>query len=406
MTNRGFDPASGDEGHADGDRRDRRPLDRVAERAGVASVTDGGVVIFEDGERLVFNSMNFLGLTADERVQRAATEAAVTVGTGSGGPRGAGGDTLVHHDLEQRIARTIGCERTLVFPSRFQTLVSTLYALDPDVVFGGVRYLQSVASSMPTGTTVVPYPDGDFTALEARLDERDGSDPNASESWLVIAESIDRLDGTTGNLTRLVELATDAGAWTLVDESAAIGLFADGGGVIRAEGLEDRVDVQIGSLGTALASQGGYVGADAAVIELIATSNGFIETGAITPVAAATATEALHVARFGDHRDRLWENVRHFNDGLAAMGIDVPGDSPVLVVPVGSDVDARDVVEAMAERGVLVRSMGNGQAAHRSASSHDRLVITPMATHESSDVVACLEAIQDVFVEFGLLASQ
>lgn len=402
MANRGFDPGSGDEGHTDGDRRDRRPLDRVAERATMASVTDGGVVILEEGERLVFNSMNFLGLTEDDRVQRAATEAAVTVGTGSGGPRGGAGDTLVHHDLELQIARTIGCERTLVFPSRFQALVSTLYALAPDVVFGGENYLETVAASVPVGTTIVPHPDGDLTALEDRLVDRERSDPSASESWLVIAESIDRVDGNAVDLSALTELATAAGAWTLVDESAAIGLYADGGGVVRAEGLEDRVDVQIGSLGTALASQGGYVGANTAVIEAIAAGNGFAETETITPVAAATASEALHVARFGDHRDRLWENVRHCKDGLTSMGIDVPGDSPVLVVPVGSGVDARDVVDALAERGVLVRSMGNGHADEQSSRPHDRLVITPMATHESSDVVACLETMQAVFEEFAL----
>lgn len=140
----------------------------------------------------------------------------------------------------------------------------------------------------------------------------------------------------------------------MVDEAHATGLYVDGGGVVQAEGLEDRVQIQMGTLSKALASQGGYVAGSNALIEcLVNDARSFVFSTGLTPPAAATASEALHLARHTDARERLWENVSHLRDGLETMGFDVPGDSQILPVIVGERTGALALAAGLRERGIV-----------------------------------------------------
>jgi len=115
--------------------RDLQPTDSVAEASYFAPDPGGELPVLSGERELVFASNNYLGLTQDDRVQEAAAQAADTVGTGAGASRLVTGDTLVHRDLEGRLAETKGCERALAFSSGYAANVGTITALDPDVVF-------------------------------------------------------------------------------------------------------------------------------------------------------------------------------------------------------------------------------------------------------------------------------
>ncbi len=376
------------------------PADRVAERAYFAAPAGGDLPVLESEEELVFGSNNYLGLTADQRVQNAARQATAVVGTGSGASRLVTGDTLVHHDLERQLAETKGTERALAFSSGYAANVGTIAALEPDVVFSDERNHASIIDGCRlSGAEVVVYDHCDAADLRTTM-ERRAERESTNESWLVVTDTVFSMDGTVAPLEAICDAAEAVGAWVMVDEAHATGLYVGGGGVVQAAGLEDRVHVQLGTLSKALASQGGYVAGSDAVIEwLINEARSFGFSTGLSPMAAAAASEALHVARHSDVRERLWDNVAHLRDGLETMGYEVRGDSQILPVLVGERRDALDLANGLRERGVVAPAIRPPTV----PTGTSRIRVAPMATHEQGDVVACLEAFQAAGEEVGLL---
>ncbi|AXR77586.1 aminotransferase class I/II-fold pyridoxal phosphate-dependent enzyme [Natrarchaeobaculum sulfurireducens] len=403
MEDRGFDLEGRLASLEDADlKRTLAPVDRVAERGYFAQPTGSELPVLDGEETLVFASNNYLGLTDDERVENAARQAATTVGTGAGASRLVTGDTMVHHDLERQLAETKRTERALAFASGYAASVGTITALEPDVIFSDeLNHASIVDGCRLAGCETVVYDHCDAASLEAALEQRaEHTDSRATESWLIVTDSVFSMDGTVAPLSTICALAEQYGAWVMVDESHATGLYANGGGVVQAEGLEDRVHIQLGTLSKALASQGGYVAGSEALIEcLINDARPFVFSTGLAPTAAAAASEAVHLARHTDARERLWENVGHLRDGLEAMGYDVIGDSQILPVLVGDRQDALVLADGLRERGVCVPAIRPPSVPDGTS----RLRVTPMATHDHSDVVACLEAFQAAGQEVGLL---
>ncbi|WP_255167108.1 aminotransferase class I/II-fold pyridoxal phosphate-dependent enzyme [Natrononativus amylolyticus] len=402
MEDRGFDLEGRLDALEDADRRRTlSPTDRVAARSYFAAPAGGGLPVLDSEEMLVFGSNNYLGLTADQRVQNAARQAAATVGTGSGASRCVSGDTMVHHDVERLLAETTRTDRTLAFSSGYAAAVGALTVLEPDVIFADeYNRTSTVDGAHLTDATIVRYDHCSAPDLHEKLSERAARPGADGESWLVVTDSVFSADGAVAPLSALCDAAEEFGAWTLVDETHAIGLYADAGGIVRAEGLEDRVNVQTGSFANALASQGGYVaGSDALIDCLVSEAGPFVHSAGLAPPAVAAASEALHISRHDDPREGLWENVSHLRDGLESIGFDVLGDSHVLPVLVGDRRETRSVASALRDRSVIARPV----CPPRVPEGSSRLRLTPMATHREADVMACLEACQVVGEERGLL---
>ncbi len=399
---RGFD-LDGRVGDLEADdlKRTLAPADRIAERGYFAPPSGGELPVLGAEEALVFASNNYLGLTADQRIQDAARQAAATVGTGAGASRLVTGDTLVHRDLERVLAETKRTDRALAFSSGYAANVGTITALAPDVIFSDeLNHASSIDGCRLSGADTIVYDHCDAASLESALAARADRTGSGEESWLIVTDSVFSVDGTVAPLATLCDLAEEYGAWLLVDEAHATGLYADGGGVVQAEGLGDRVQIQLGTLSTALASQGGYVAGSDAVVEcLINEARPFVFSTGLNPPAAAAASEALHVARHGSAREQLWENVAHLRDGLESMGFEVLGDSQILPVLVGDRRDALALADGIRERNVAAPAIRPPAVPEGTS----RLRVAPMATHDRGDVVTCLEAFQAAGQEVGLL---
>jgi 8-amino-7-oxononanoate synthase len=376
--------------------RDLQPADSVDASAYFAPDPGSDLPVLNGERDLVFASNNYLGLTQDDRVQDAAAQAAATVGTGAGASRLDTGDTLAHRDLEARLAETKGTERALAFCSGYGANVGTIAALDPDVVFSDELNHASIADGCRlSGAEIVRYDHCDADDLRAKMAGCD-----VAGSWLVVTDSVFSMDGTVAPLAELCGAADRHGAWVMVNESHAIGLYDDGGGIVQREGVSERVDVQAGALSKALASQGGYVaGSDALVELLVNDARSFVFSTGLTPTAAAAASEALHIARHGAVRSRLWENVAHLREGLTDVGFDVRGDSQILPVMVGDRSDALALADAVRDRGVLA-------AAIRPPTVPDgtsRVRVAPMATHDRLDIEDCILAFSEAGDDVGVL---
>ena len=387
---------------AERERRDllRRlsPANRVAERAQFAPAAGSALPVVDGEERLVLGANNYLGLTQDERVQDAAVAATEVVGTGAGASRLVTGDTLIHRDLEHRLAETSATDRALVFSSGYAAIQGTISALGPDVVFSDANnHASTIDACRLAGAETVVYDHCDAADLASRMRDREQAD---DESWLVVTDSVFSVDGDIAPLAELCDLAEQYGAWLMVDEAHATGLYEDGGGIVQREGLSDRIDIQMGTLSKALASQGGYVAGTEELIEyLINHARSFAFSTGLAPPSAAAAAEALHVSRTDDCRDRLWRNVEYLREELDDMGYRVPGETQIIPVRVDDRTDALALGEELYEQGVVAPVIRPPSVPEGTT----RLRVAPMATHSASDLATCLDAFRDAGRELGLL---
>ncbi|MFC3957526.1 aminotransferase class I/II-fold pyridoxal phosphate-dependent enzyme [Halovivax cerinus] len=379
----------------------RRHLDTAAAVAKrTRFVDDSTTGPTADAERLVFASNNYLGLATDDRVQRAAACGARRVGTGAGASRLITGDTGAHRELERDLAACKGADRALVFSSGYAANVGTIAALDPDVIFSDALNHASIVDGcrLADAETIV-YDHCNPDDLRDRMAARERV-AEASEDWLVVTDTVFSMSGDVAPVADCCAVAEAFGAWTMVDEAHATGVFGDGGGIVTREGLADRVDVQMGTLSKALASQGGYVAGDESLVEyLLNAARSFVFSTGLAPPAAAAAREALRIARDGERTVQLWENVARIREGLESMGYDVRGETQILPVWVGDRRDALALSKRVRERGVLATAIRPPTVPPGSS----RIRVTPMATHTDADVRTCLDAFETAGEEVGLL---
>jgi 8-amino-7-oxononanoate synthase len=402
---RGFDPrARLAEREREGLRRDLTPVETVGARSRIAADPGGDPPTFDGDEQLVFAANDYLGLAGDERVQRAASDAARAVGTGAGASRLVTGDTPAHRALERDLAAVKGAERALAFSSGYATNVGVISALDPDVVFSdALNHASIIDGCRQAGAETVVYDHCNAGDLRAKMRERAAHGPgrNRDESWLVLTDSVFSMDGDVAPLPAICDAVEAFGAWLMVDEAHATGLYADGGGIVQRAGLEDRVHVQMGTLSKALGSQGGYVAGSEELIEhLLNAARSFVFSTGLAPPAAGAAREALRIAREDDaHRERLWENVARLRDGLEAAGYQVWGESQILPVVVGDRDDAMVLAERLRDHDVVAPGIRPPTVPEGTS----RIRVAPMATHTQTEIDRCLAAFREAGRELGLV---
>lgn len=368
-------------------RRDLSPIETVGERSRVA---DGYEQCPSSDEQLVFASNNYLGLADDERVRRAGARVAEAIGTGAGASRLVTGDTPAHHALERDLAATKRTERALVFSSGYAANVGTITALTPDVVFSDAfNHASIIDGCRLSDAEVVVYDHCDATSLEKAMSER--ASDRIDESWLVVTDSVFSMDGDVAPLAALCDTAERYGAWMMVDEAHATGVFKAGGGIVQREGLSDRIHIQLGTLSKALAAQGGYVAGHEALIEyLLNTARSFVFSTGLAPPATGAAREALSIARDGTRREQLWNNVERLRAGLESFGFDVLGETHILPVLIGDRSDAVEFATQLRELGIIAPAIRPPTVPNGTS----RIRVAPMATHTTRDIEHCIEAFE------------
>ncbi|RXK49028.1 aminotransferase class I/II-fold pyridoxal phosphate-dependent enzyme [Halorientalis pallida] len=401
---RGFDPADRlAERERRGLRRDLTPVADVAARSPIADDPGADEPVFDGPEQVIFAANDYLGLADDERVQRAAAETAREVGTGAGASRLVTGDTPAHRALERDLAAVKNAQRALAFSSGYATNVGVISALSPDVVFSDeLNHASIVDGCRQAGAETVVYDHCDPSDLQARMDERArATRAGTDESWLVLTDSVFSMDGDVAPLETICDVVESFGAWLMVDEAHATGLYEGGGGIVQREGLSDRVHVQMGTLSKALGSQGGYVAGSESLIEhLLNAARSFVFSTGLAPPAAGAAREALRIAREDDaHRERLWENVARLRDGLDAAGYEVWGETQILPVVVGDRKDAMALDDRLREHDVVAPGIRPPTVPEGTS----RIRVAPMATHTEDEIDRCLAAFREAGRELDLV---
>ena len=343
----------------------------------------GPRVLLDGKPVLLLCSNNYLGLADHPRVREAAAEAAMRYGAGSGASRLISGNMTIHRRLEKQLAEFKGSETCLLFGSGYLANAGVVSALarEGDVVFSDALNHASIIDGcrLSRAETFV-YDHCDTDHLEWGLRQAHG------RGALIVTDGVFSMDGDVAPLERIVELAQRHDARVMVDEAHGTGAIGpDGRGAVADAGLEDEIDVIVGTLGKALGSYGAYVCCDEQMARyLINTARTLIFSTALPPPAVAAAMAALGLLREQPRRvEKLQRNAAVLRDALAAEGFPMPeASTQILPVVVGGADDAVRASERALEKGIFAQAIRPPTVPEGSS----RLRLTVMASHTRSEL--------------------
>ena len=359
------------------------------------------VVRMNGRDVIMLGSNNYLGLANHPEVKRAASRAMERFGTGCAGSRLLNGTLDVHVELEEQLARFMKREAALTFSTGFQVNLGVLSALlgRQDLVFLDSLDHASIIDGARLGfAKVLKYAHNDMQDLAGKL-----ARAPADKGKLVVVDGVFSMEGDLADLPTLTKLAAEYGAAVMVDDAHGLGVFGEHGrGTPEHFGLEDRVDLVMGTFSKSLATVGGFIAGDESVIDYLRhKARSAIFSAAPPPASAAAATAALKIVeREPERRERLWENTRYMKSELRSLGFDTgDSESPVIPIVIGSDLATFTAVKRLEEEGVFANAVIS-PAVPQGCS----LIRTSyMATHERKHLDRALEVLAAVGRELGVI---
>lgn len=368
----------------------RRELRRVDSPQGARVTLDGR-------ELLNFSSNDYLGLANHRALKEAAIKAVEKFGAGAGASRLICGSLAPFHELEEVLAAFKKTEAALTFSTGYAAALGTIGALvgkDDVIILDKLVHASIVDAARLSGAKLRVFAHNDCADLESKLQwAREVQGPRSKAQGrvariLVITESVFSMDGDLAPLRDLVELKDRYGAWLMIDEAHATGLFGvQGRGLADAHEVSSRIEIQMGTLGKALGASGGYVcGSRALVDVLVNRARSFIFSTAPVPAAAAAARagiELLQAAEGEERRVRLWSLIDQLKNALVGGRWKLPVvQSAIIPLLVGAEEEAVHFATRLRESGFFIPAIRYPTVARSAA----RLRVTLTAAHTADDV--------------------
>jgi 8-amino-7-oxononanoate synthase len=356
----------------------------------------GPRIVLDGRELLNFSSNDYLGLANDPALKEAAASAIEKYGVGAGASRLVCGNLQPYEDLERKLAAFKAREAAIVFGSGYAANIGTITALVGEgdvVILDKLDHASIIDGARQSGATIRVYPHKNLAKLESILQQGD-----AFRRKLIVTETVFSMDGDLAPLAEIVALKETYGAWLMIDEAHATGLYASNRrGIAEAAGVEDQIDVTLGTLSKALGCAGGFVVGSQVLIDFLRNrARSLIYSTALPPTICAAAAAAVDFVMSEDghqRRDKLWRNVSAMKNGLSALGVANESRSPIIPIIIGEESAAVEVSRRLQERGIFVPAIRFPTVPKGKA----RLRVTVTAAHEPADIERFVK-------EFGDLA--
>jgi 8-amino-7-oxononanoate synthase len=365
----------------------------------IESAQDPEVVI--NGRKMIMvGSNNYLGLTNHPKVKEAAIKAVKKYGTGCAGSRFLNGTLDIHVKLEEKLARFMRKEAALVFSTGFQVnlgVISALVGKDDAVIIDKMDHASIVDGCRLSYGEVKRFKHNDMPDLERILDENNG------RGKLVVVDGVFSMEGDVINLPEVLKITKKYGARLLVDDAHGIGVLGKTGrGTAEHFGLENEVDLIMGTYSKSLASIGGFIAGNADVIHYIKHfARALIFSASPPPASIAAVSAAVDIIENEPERiERLWKNTQKMLKGFKELGFDLgPSETPIIPIIVGEDETAFKSVMMLQEEGVFANvavspAVPPGKALIRTSY---------MATHTDEHLDKVLVAFKKVGKAMGLI---
>jgi 5-aminolevulinate synthase len=346
---------------------------------------------------VVWCSNDYLGQGQNPVVLQAMHEAIDAVGSGSGGTRNISGTTRYHVELEAELADLHGKDAALLFTSGYvanEAALSTLYKILPGLIIfsDALNHASMIAGIRNGGGARHIFRHNDLAHLEELLAAAPVNAPK-----LIAFESVYSMDGDIADLAGTIALAKKYNALTYLDEVHAVGLYGHrGAGVAERDGVMAEIDIIEGTLGKAFGVMGGYIAADATLVDAIRLfAAGFIFTTSLPPSLAAGAAASIRWLKEHDEvRQRHQERAATLKSRFKAAGLPVmPSVSHIVPVLVADPVHCKMVSDLLlSDFGIYVQPI-NYPTVPRGT---ERLRFTPTPFHSDAmmdDLVRAMNAL-------------
>ncbi|MGQ7790847.1 5-aminolevulinate synthase [Faunimonas sp. B44] len=354
-------------------------------------------------EVVVWCSNDYLGQSQNPAVIAGGRTALESMGAGSGGTRNISGTNHLHVLLEQELADLHGKEAALLFTSGYVSNAATLATIGrivPDLVIfsDACNHASMIEGIRHSGCEKQIFRHNDLADLERRLAACDPDRPK-----LIAFESVYSMDGDIAPIAAICDLADRYGAMTYLDEVHAAGLYGPrGGGISERDRVAHRLTIIEGTLAKGFGCMGGYIAADADVVDAIRShASGFIFTTSLPPVLLGSALASVrYVKQHPELRARHQERAARLKRLLASAGLPVmPSTSHIVPVLVGCPVKAKLVTDRLLlEHGIYVQPINYPTVARGS----ERLRLTPTPFHTDALMEGLVAALVEVWQTVGL----
>jgi 8-amino-7-oxononanoate synthase len=358
-------------------------------------------VLLNGRKMIMVGSNNYLGLTNHPKVKEAALEAIKKYGTGCAGSRFLNGTLDIHVRLEEKLARFMRREAALVFSTGFQVnlgVISALVGKDDIVIIDKMDHASIVDGCRLSFGEVKRFKHNDMNDLERVLLENNG------RGKLVVVDGVFSMEGDIIDLPRALSLTKKYAGRLMVDDAHGIGVLGKTGrGTAEHFGLEQEVDLIMGTYSKSLASIGGFIAADADVIHYIKHfARALIFSASPPPASVAAVSVALDIIENEPERIAcLWKNTHKMLHAFKSLGFQVgPSQSPIIPIIVGEDEIAFKAAIMLQAEGVFANvavspAVPQGKALIRTSY---------MATHTDDHLDKVLSAFTKVGRTLGLIA--
>ena len=365
----------------------------------IESQQDPEVII--NGKKIIMcGSNNYLGLTSHPKVKEAAVEATRKYGTGCAGSRFLNGTLDIHVKLEEKLARFFRKEAALVFATGYQTNLGVISALvgRGDVAVSDRQNHASIVDGCKLSYGEIrKFRHNDVEDLDRLLDsERD-------RNKLVIVDGVFSMEGDIAPLSEIIALRGKHDFGIMVDDAHGVGVLGESGrGTSEHFGMEDEVDVIMGTYSKSLATIGGFVAASQEIVDYLKhSSRSMIFSASLSPGSVAAVSVALDIIEDEpERRERLWNHTNWMLEAFRSRGFDVGhAATPIIPIVVGDDLLAFRMSLMLLEEGVFTNPVVSP------ATPADRALIRTsyMATHTEEHLNRVIDAFVKVGRDVGLI---
>jgi len=365
----------------------------LSRRTRLVSGPQGPHVVLDGKPVLLLCSNNYLGLADHPRVRAAAADASMRWGVGAGSSRLVSGTMTIHRRLEERLAAFKSRETALLFGSGYLANAGVVAALarPGDVVFSdALNHASIIDGCRLSRAEVFIYHHCDVEHLAWGLEQAEG------RGALIVTDGVFSMDGDVAPLEQIVALAERHQVRVMVDEAHGTGALGPGGrGALAEAGLEDQVDVIVGTLGKALGSYGAYVACDRSMAKyLVNAARTFIFSTALPPPAVAGALAALEILEEEPRRvEKLVTNAAAFRGELEREGFDLQGSrTQIIPLVVGDAGLAMRICDGALAQGVFAQAIRPPTV----PAGTSRLRLAVMSSHRTDELAVAARTLAQV----------
>lgn len=365
----------------------------------------GHNAIYQGKRTVMIGSNNYLGLTNDPRVKAAAKQAIEEFGTGCTGSRMLNGNSVLHDELEEKLATFLDKEAALVFTTGFLTNYGALTCLAEKgdfILSDAENHASLIAGCKSSKATTIVYQHNDMQDLEAKIQTL----PEEADK-LIVTDGVFSMTGAIAKLPEIVAIKQKyKNTYIYLDDAHGLGVLGEKGeGTAAHFGLTNEVDLIMGTFSKSFASLGGVLAGNQAIIDYVRhVSRGFIFSAAMPPASVAAVLEALRIMTTEPEIfKKLWNNVAYLKAGYERIGLSyVDSETPIISIFIGEEGKAFHLVRSLFEAGVFATpvvfpAVPFGQAMIRTSI---------MASHTQEELDFVLDVFARLATEYGMLKSQ